>query len=259
MADFINKIRTSSGDKQINYDALANLPAKNLAPGTNINNVMEPGIYAGAYTANYNDHPYTMPFMLLVSTHNTLDGFDNSTTCQIRVYCDPMSEQPSDIVQRRIWTGREWDNWVSIGDEIINISPSGGDVGEFRLLSEITADGETMYWTVTKDADGNDLNVHEVYMEITHADESGYQSIWLNGIQEFVRQKVSKGYLEPIYISLQSNLLSGIVGRHSAGVNTSNTIFNSKIVSYNAITEIKTGGYGTSVLPVGTTIKIYAR
>ena len=128
MADLINKIRTSSGDKQINYDALANLPAKNLAPGTNIDNVMEPGIYAGAYTAEYNDHPYTMPFLLLVSTHNTLDGLDNSTTCQIRVYCDPMSEQPSDIVQRRIWTGSNWDNWHSIGDEIINISPSGGVV-----------------------------------------------------------------------------------------------------------------------------------
>ena len=133
------------------------------------------------------------------------------------------------------------------------------DVGEFRLLTEITADGETMYWTITKDADGRNLNVHEVFMEINHAEESGYQSIWINGKQEFVRQKVSKGYLEPIYISLRGNLLAGIIGRHSAGVNTTNTIFNSKIVDYKSITEIKTGGYGTSVLPVGTTIKIYAR
>ena len=249
---------------------------KEIPEGSNIDDITEPGCYLITEEQSYMYGTAIIRWFMFVNEsvytrHEDGTSYDTSTTYQTRWYFDADAYNAGDMIcdvrieKRYLKYIGGWSDWETIyatpqyvNEQIAKI-PTGGGGSEFKLLTEITADGETMYWTITKDADGNDINVHDVFIEINHADESGYQSIWINRKREFVRQKVPKGYVEPIYISLQSNLLSGIIGRHSAGVNASNTIFYSNIVSYNAITKIKTGGYGTSVLPVGTTIKIYAR
>ena len=131
---------------------------------------------------------------------------------------------------------------------------------DFKHVTTIVADGETVYWTISQDKDGNELNVHEVYILVNHADASGYQAIYINGDREHLRTSVSKRVEEYCYFSLDSNFLTGIVGKLSSDrIVSQKTEYIGKVVSYDAINEIKFGGYTTSALPAGTKFQVYVR
>ena len=169
-------------------------------------------------------------------------------------------------IETRKTSGGRWSDWQVVfatpqyvNEQIAKI-PTGGGGSEFRPLAEITADGETVHWTITKDTDGSDLNVNEVYMLFKHAEASGYQGVYINGVREFLRASVSKGSEEYCYFSVKNKFLNGIVGKYTPDkVAAQKTEYRSVIVSYDTINELKVGGYTSNALPAGTTIKIYVR
>lgn len=127
--DKIDEIDIPESSGVSDYNALTNIPMTNLLPDTNLDNIMELGVYAGVNTVEYNTFTYTLPFILLVSDHNRIeDGVDHSVPCQVIIHCDPLMEQPYDIIQRRTWRGDHWDVWVSVGDEIM------GDISISKVM-----------------------------------------------------------------------------------------------------------------------------
>lgn len=228
---------------------------KQLPEGASLDDVKEPGNYIGYdNSGNYNGVQYNAPFMLFVGMHNYWNEefqLEYPIECQTRIYCHPLDENAEHIIQRRMCDNNGWTDW-----EAVYATPG----GEFRLLTEITADGETVHWTFTKDTDGSDLNVNEVYMLFKHAEASGYQGVSINGVREYLRLSISKGTEEYCYFSVKNKFLNGIVGKLASDkVMSQKTEYRSVIVSYDTINELKVGGYNTNALPTGTTIQIYVR
>lgn len=79
-----------------------------------IDELTEPGTYIGYENANYNSYKYTMPFILFVSNHNSLDEFDSAKTCQMRIYCNPLSEIGDNIMESRLYENNGWTAWETI-------------------------------------------------------------------------------------------------------------------------------------------------
>lgn len=115
------KLTATSND----YNALINAPMINLPTNTNLDNVIEPGIYTGKNTANYNGMPYEMPYLLLVANHcNEWGTIDKPVICQTKIGCLNIATTTSkEIVQWRYQNeNNEWAPWknISADDEVIH-------------------------------------------------------------------------------------------------------------------------------------------
>lgn len=117
---------------------------KQIPDGKTIDDLTEPGTYIGYENASYNSSSYTMPFILFVSNHNSLDEFDYAKTCQMRIYCNPLSEIGDNIMQCRLYENTGWTAWETIYatpqfvlDEIAKI-PTGGGGETWELVASYT-------------------------------------------------------------------------------------------------------------------------
>lgn len=210
------------------------------------------GWYIGKVKSNFNveyNPDEDFHFLFVNDGWTITDKGDMADYFQTRFIWDAFNYR----IQTRKGGYGYWSDWEDC------FGTGGGD-REFRLLAEITADGETVHWTFTKDTDGSDLNVNEVYMLFKHAEASGYQGVSINGVREYLRLSISKGTEEYCYFSVKNKFLNGIVGKLASDkVMSQKTEYRSVIVSYDTINELKVGGYNTNALPTGTTIKIYVR
>ena len=138
-------------------------------------------------------------------------------------------------------------------------------VGGCTFETTITADGTTSRYTVSKDNNGNPLNLDEVYIWIGQGATGGYDGTWINGTRVSYRHGKGSNYYEAQRFTRVGNSLWGVITSGTyGGIDGMNFGTRAGGIYHNflngkKINSIGVGGEYGGIYPAGTKIIIMGR